>query len=114
MVIRRGDVWWAVLSLAVGSEPGLRRPVVVLSSDRYNASALSTVTVASLTMTMRLAAMPGNLMLPAEISGLARDAVVNVTQLTSIDRLACEERVGALPAWVIAQIDDGVRAALDL
>ncbi|MFA9271367.1 MAG: type II toxin-antitoxin system PemK/MazF family toxin [Baekduiaceae bacterium] len=113
-MIRRGEVWWADLGVPIGSEPGLRRPVVVLSSDRYNASALSTVTVVSLTTTMRLAAMPGNLIVPAEISGLTSDAVVNVTQLASIDRMVFEERVATLPAWVIAQIDDGVRAALDL
>lgn len=114
MVIRRGQLWWADLGLPVGSEPGPRRPVVVLSSDRYNASGLRTVTAVPLTTVQRLAALPGNVAIPQEVSGLPQDGVVNVTQVVTIDRSSLEELVTMLPLWVLAQIDDGVRAALDL
>lgn len=114
MVIRRGELWWADLGVPVGSDPGLRRPVVVISGDRYNASGLGTVTVASMTTTPRLAALPGNVAVPREVSQLPRDGAVNVTQLVTIDRSSLEELVTKLPLWVMAQIDDGVRAALDL
>lgn len=113
-MIRRGEIWWADLGMPSGSEPGLRRPVVTVSDDRYNASQLGTVTAVALTSTMRLAGMPGNVALPAEITGLPRAATANVTQVVTIDRLCLEERVVALPLWVMAQIDDGLRMALAL
>lgn len=113
-MISRGDVWWADLGQPRGSAPGLRRPVVVVSDDRYNASQLRTVTVVALTTTRRLAALPGNVALPAEASGLDVDSVANVTQIATVDRMALDERVSALPAWLLAQVDDGLRRALGL
>jgi mRNA interferase MazF len=113
-VIARGEVWWADLGLPRGSAPALRRPVLVISDDRYNASRLQTVTVVVLTSTKRLAALPGNLAVGADLSGLDRDSVVNVTQVATVDRAALEERAGALPPWVMTQVDDGLRRALAL
>lgn len=113
-MIARGEVWWADLGLPRGSAPALRRPVLVISDDRYNASRLQTVTVVVLTSTTRLAALPGNLAVPADLSGLDRDSVVNVTQVATVDRNALEERAGQLPAWAMTQVDDGLRRALAL
>jgi mRNA interferase MazF len=109
-VIARGEVWWAEHGLLRGPAPALRRPVLVVS-DRYNASRLQTVSVVVFTSSMRLAALPGNFAVPAEVSGLDRDPVVNVTQIATIDRAALEERVGRLPAWAVTQVDDGLRRA---
>lgn len=113
-MIARGDVWWADLGLPRGSAPALRRPVLIVSGDRYNDSRLSTVSVVVLTSTMGLAALPGNVAAPAEVTALAKDSVVNVTQLATVDRAQLEERVSELPSWVMAQIDDGLRRALGL
>jgi mRNA interferase MazF len=113
-VIARGQVWWADLGLPRGSAPALRRPVLVVSDDDYNRSRLSTVTIVVLTSTARLASLPGNVAVSAEISGLQRDAVVNVTQVATVDRAALEERAGEIPPWVMTQVDDGLRRALAL
>ncbi len=113
-MIQRGEVWWADLSEPAGSEPGYRRPVLVVSSDQYNASRLRTVTVAVLTSNMRLAAMPGNVAIPHELSALPLDSVANVTQVATLDRAALTERVAALPDALVAQVDAGLRRALAL
>ena len=113
-MIARGELWWADLGMPRGSAPALRRPVLIVSGDRYNASRLSTVTVAVVTGTTRLAALPGNVALPVELSGLSHESVVNVTQVATIDRAALEERIAALPAWVVEQVDEGLRRALSL
>jgi mRNA interferase MazF len=113
-VIARGEIWWADLGLPRGSAPGLRRPVLVMSDDRYNRSRLKTVTVVVLTSTARLASLPGNVAIPVEISGLDRDSVVNVTQVATVDREALEERVSTLPQWILSQVEDGLRRALGL
>lgn len=110
--MRRGEVWWADLGEPQGSAPAFRRPVVVVSDDRYNASTLRTVIAVTLTRTQRLAALPGNVAVPAEISELPADSVANVTQIVTLDRDTLEERVSALPVWVMTQIDEGLRGVL--
>jgi mRNA interferase MazF len=107
-------VWWCDLGRPSGSAPALTRPVVVVSDDRYNASALQTVTVVALTSNLRRAAQPGNITLPAGVSGLERDSVANVTQLATVDKRALIERASALPGWLMQQLDDGLRQALAL
>lgn len=112
--MRRGELWWADLGLPRGSAPALRRPVLIVSADPYNRSDLRTVTVVVVTTNATLAAVPGNVMLPADLSGLNADSVVNVTQIATIDRSALDERVGALPDWLSSQIDAGLTRALAL
>lgn len=112
--MRRGELWWADLGLPRGSAPALRRPVLIVSADAFNRSKLRTVTVAVLTTNLRLAAMPGNVGVAPEVSGLDHPSVVNVAQLATLDRAALEQRVAALPAWLVAQVDAGLRRALDL
>jgi mRNA interferase MazF len=113
-VIARGELWWADLGLPRGSAPALRRPVLIASADHYNRSRLRTVTIVVLTTTSALAALPGNIAVPADISGLPQDSVVNVTQIATIDRSALEERIGVLPDWLLEQVDAGVARALGL
>ncbi|HWF55411.1 MAG TPA: type II toxin-antitoxin system PemK/MazF family toxin [Solirubrobacteraceae bacterium] len=113
-MIARGDLWWADLGLPRGSAPALRRPVLVVSADQYNRSRLRTVTVVVVTSTTQLAGIPGNVAVPADISGLPNNSVVNVTQVATIDRGALEERIGALPDWLLTQIDAGLERALGL
>jgi mRNA interferase MazF len=86
----------------------------VVSADQYNRSTLRTVTVVVLTGTSRLATLPGNVTVPADLGLLSEDSVVNVTQLATVDRSALEQRIGELPDWILAQIDAGLQRALGL
>ncbi len=112
--MKRGELWWADLGLPRGSAPALRRPVLIVSADEYNRSTLRTVTVVALTGNVGLASLPGNVALTPELSGLEADSVVNVTQIATVDRAALEGRIGALPDWLIAQVDAGLQRALAL
>jgi mRNA interferase MazF len=114
VVISRGQLWWADLGLPRGSAPALRRPVLVISADQYNRSSLQTVTVAALTRTVRLAALPGNVAVPADLGLLDVASVINVTQVATIDRRVLEEPLGVLPDWLLAQVDAGLVRALGL
>ena len=111
----RGQLWWADLGLPRGSAPALRRPVLVISANQYNRSELATVTVAVLTRNVQLAALPGNVLVSANVvAGLDADSVVNVTQIATIDRGAVEEQIGSLPDWLMAEVDSGLARALAL
>ena len=79
-MIQRGEVWWADLGEPRGSEPGYRRPVLVVQNDAFNRSRLQTTLVVGLTSNLCLVEAPGNVLVPAKASGLPKDSVANVTQ----------------------------------
>ncbi|AFY42034.1 type II toxin-antitoxin system PemK/MazF family toxin [Nostoc sp. PCC 7107] len=110
----RGEIWWANLPEPVGSEPGYRRPVLIIQDDTFNQSRISTVIVAVITSSIQLAEAPGNVLLSREVSGLPKDSVVNVSQLLTIDKSFLVERVGALPDYLQEEVDEGLRIILYL
>lgn len=114
MVIQRGDVWWADLAEPRGSEPGYRRPVLVIQSNAFNRSQIGTVIVAAITSNLALAAAPGNVRLTRRESKLSRESVVNVSQILTLDSRFLAERVGRVSAPVLVEVEAGLRLALSL
>jgi mRNA interferase MazF len=114
LVIRRGGIYWVDLGEPSGSRPAKRRPVIVVQSRPYNASRLATVVAAVMTSNTGLAAMPGNVFLPAVASGLPRDSVVNVSALVTLDKAELEGPVGQAPDELLRDIDRGLRRVLGL
>ncbi len=114
MVVERREVWWAELEEPRGSEPGFRRPLLVVQSDAFNRSRVRTVLTVALTSNTRLLDAPGNVLIPAGTSGLSRDSVANVTQLFTVDRAFLLERAGRIPPKLMARVDAGLKLVLDL
>jgi mRNA interferase MazF len=112
VVIAQGEIWWAELADPTGSGPGFRRPVVVVQSDPFNASALATVVVVPLTSKLRWADAPGNVRLTARMTGLPRDSVANVSQIVTVDRAVLRDRVGRLTAAKVDLVINGVEIVL--
>ena len=110
----RGEIWWANLSEPVGSEPGYRRPVLVVQDDTFNQSLISTVIVVIITSNIQLAEAPGNVLLPKGATGLSKDSVANVSQILTIDKTFLIECIGSLPNNLQEEIDDGLRTILYL
>ena len=96
MVISQGEVWWVNLPEPSGSEPGFRRPVVVVQGDAFNRSRIATVVCAPLTSNLRWAEAPGNVLLASKTTGLPKDSVANVSQLVTLDKSSLTERMGKL------------------
>ena len=114
MVIERGEVWWADLGEPDGSEPGYRRPVVIVQSDAFNRSRLRTVIAVVLMTNVRLVEAPGNVLLPAKATGLPRDSIANVSQVITVDRDFLLERAGRVRGQLSKDIDKGLRLVLAL
>ncbi|MGA8594356.1 MAG: type II toxin-antitoxin system PemK/MazF family toxin [Bryobacteraceae bacterium] len=112
--IRRGEIWWADLPQPRRSEPGYRRPVLVIQSDSFNLSRIQTAIVAVITSNVELAHAPGNVLLPARSAGLTRDSVVNVSQLLTLDRSFLTEYASTLSARLQRSVDEGLRTVLQL
>ena len=112
--MQRGEIWWAALPAPIGSEPGYRRPMLIIQSDVFTRSAIKTVLCAAITSNLNLAAAPGNVRIAARTSGLPKPSVVNVSQVTTIDRSFLKERIKTLDADTMRQIDEGLRLVLNL
>lgn len=114
MVIHRGEIFWASLGPPRGSEPAFDRPVLVIQSDRFNASRISTVLAAIITSNEALAAAPGNVGISKRESGLPKPSVVNVSQLVTLDKQFLSRRAGRLKPDVMDKVDAGLRLVLEL
>ncbi len=112
--MERGEVWWADLPVPRRSEPGYRRPVLIVQAGSFNRSRIQTVIVAVISGNLELADAPGNVLLPARSSGLPRDSIVNVSQLLTLDRSFLTEHAGTLPARLQGSVDAGLRLVLEL
>lgn len=108
------EVWWAQLPDPAASEPGFKRPVLIIQSNAFNLSRISTVVAVVLTSNLRLAEAPGNVFVSASASDLPKDSVANVSQVITIDRSFLTEPVGRLPSHLMREIDDGLRLVLAL
>src|SRR5262245_47322876 len=112
MVITRGDVCWADMSDAIGSEPGFRRPVVVVQGDALNRSRIATVVCVPLTSNLAWADAPGNVLLRGRDTGLPKDSVANVSQIVTLDRDVLTERVGRLSRKQLLLLYAGIDVVL--
>ena len=97
MVAAQGEVWWADLAEPRGSEPGFRRPIVVVQGDAFNQSKIATVVCVALTSKLKWSNAPGNVELSARETGLPKASVANVSQVITVDRAALDDYVGKLP-----------------
>lgn len=114
VIAGRGEVWWADLSEPLGSEPGCRRPVLIVQDDRFNRSNLATTIVLALTSNQKYAAAPGNVFMSKEVTGLLKDSVVNATQITTIDKAWLVERIARLPAHLMSEVEQSLNLVLGL
>ena len=114
MVVERGQIWWADLGEPSGSEPGFRRPVLIVQSDAFNRSRLRTVLAVVLTSNVRLVDAPGNVLIPAKTAGLPKNSVANVSQVITVDRDFLTEPAGRLRGELLKDIENGLRLVLGL
>ena len=83
-------------------------------ANSFNASCIQTVIVAVITGNPELGDAPGNVLLPAKLTGLPRDSVVNVSQLLTLDRGFLTAQAGVLPARMQRSVVEGLRMVLQL
>ena len=107
-LINQGDIWWADLPSPRGSEPGFRRPVIVVQQSPINYSQINTIICVPLTSNVRLANAPGNVFMPAALTGLPKDSVANVSQTLTLDKRFLGEYVRTVPESLLTRALDGI------
>jgi mRNA interferase MazF len=113
-MVSRGEIWWADFPEPIKSEPGFRRPVVIIQSDSFNRSKINTVICAVITSNLKLSEAPWNIVLPAKLSGLTKESVINISQIITIDKSFLTEKIIKLNYRIIHKIEESLKLVLTI
>ncbi|MBQ5840804.1 MAG: type II toxin-antitoxin system PemK/MazF family toxin [Clostridia bacterium] len=113
MMVPRGDIYYADLSPVVGSEQGGIRPVLIVQNDVGNRFS-PTVIAAAITSQKDKARLPTHIQLQATGSGLARDSIVLLEQIRTLDKRRLKERMGRLDEVSMNRVDQALQVSFGL
>ena len=111
--VKRGDIFYADLSPVVGSEQGGMRPVLIVQNDTGNRFS-PTVIAAAITSRTGKAHLPTHIELAGGSMGLARDSVVLLEQIRTIDKRRLREQVGRLDERLMARVNGAIAVSFGL
>ena len=111
--IRRGDIYYADLSPVVGSEQGGLRPVLIIQNDVGNRYS-PTVIAAAITSRMSKTRLPTHIDIYAERAGLAKDSVVLLEQVRTLDKKRLKERMGHLDDGVMSEVNTALAVSFGI
>jgi mRNA-degrading endonuclease toxin of MazEF toxin-antitoxin module len=114
--MKRGEVYWADLIPRSGSEQTGRRPVILLSHDGFNQTPgwRSIIVVPISTSSAQRKRGPTVIELSGGAAGLPRTSFAVCHQVTTLDRAKMTRRIGALPPESLREVEEGLKAAMDL
>lgn len=113
MSIKRGDIYYADLSPVVGSEQGGVRPVLIIQNDVGNRFS-PTVIAAAITSQKDKTRLPTHIQISSQNCGLARDSVVLLEQVRTIDKRRLKERMGRVEEPYMDQVDRALSISFGL
>lgn len=113
MTVKRGDIYYADLSPVVGSEQGGIRPVLIVQNDVGNRFS-PTVIAAAITSQSDKAKLPTHIKVNASGSGLAKDSIVLLEQVRTIDKRRLKEKMGTLDAYAMNRINQALSISFGL
>jgi mRNA interferase MazF len=110
--MKRGEIYFANLDPAIGSEIQKKRPVVIVSNNANNRAA-STVTIVPVTSNTKKV-YPFEVLLEIKQSGLPKRSKVQCHQIRTISKLRIQHgRVGVVSETAMLNIDTALKLHLD-
>ena len=113
MEINQGEVYWIDLDEPAGSEPGYRRPFVVVQNNLFNRSRIRTVVVCGMTSNLNRARAPGNVLLEAGEANLSQASVINISQIFTVDKAQLGDYIGVLSSGHVRRIVEGIQLLIE-
>ena len=110
----RGELWWADFGIPFGSEPGYKRPVLIIQNDFFNRSKINTTIVIPLTTNLILADAPGNILITKNQSKLKKDSIITISQIEVIDRQRLIEKITKIDRTIIEKIENNIMFVLGI
>lgn len=113
MNIKRGDIYYADLSPVIGSEQGGLRPVLIVQNDIGNRYS-PTVIAAAITSRMTKSKLPTHIDINADNVGLAKDSVILLEQIRTIDKTRLKEKMGHLDDSLMQNVNNAITVSFGL
>ena len=113
MSVHRGDIYYADLSPVVGSEQGGLRPVLIIQNDVGNRYS-PTVIAAAITSRMSKTRLPTHIDIYADQVGLAKDSVILLEQIRTLDKRRLKEKMGHLDESVMRSVNTAIAVSFGL
>ena len=113
MTIKRGDIYYADLSPVIGSEQGGIRPVLIIQNDVGNKYS-PTVIAAAITSQKEKTKLPTHISVISGECGLAKDSIVLLEQVRTIDKKRLKERMGSLDDISMEMVDKALSVSFGL
>ena len=110
----RGELWWVDYGIPYGSEPGYRRPVIILQNDFFNNSNMNTTIVIPLSTNLILADVPGNILIEKRYSKLGKNSVILLSQIGVVDKQRLMERVSKIDKSIMEKIENNLAFILGI
>ncbi len=108
MLINQGDIFWVELGEASASQKTYRHPHVIIQNNVFNSSLIKTVVVCSLSSNLKLAAVPGNILLEPGEGDLPAQRVVKISQIFTVEKKQLIDKIGTLSLARVEQILEGI------
>ena len=112
-MVKQGDIYWVDLPQPSDSEPGFRRPCLVVQNNVFNQSRIATVVVCILTSNLRRASAPGNVLLEKGEANLSKASVVNISQLLTINKTDLQQKIGTLTPVKLNLVIAGIKLLVE-
>jgi len=113
VTIKRGDIYYADLSPVIGSEQGGLRPVLIVQNDVGNKYS-PTVIAAAITSQINKTKLPTHIELYAENMGLAKNSVILLEQVRTIDKRRLKEKMGHLEDNLMDKVNNAISVSFGL
>ena len=113
MNVHRGDIYYADLSPVIGSEQGGIRPVLIVQNDVGNRFS-PTVIAAAITSQKDKTKLPTHIQLHSSESGLAKESIVLLEQIRTLDKRRLKEFIGILDDESMHRIDQALSISFGL
>ena len=113
MSVKRGDIYYADLSPVVGSEQGGLRPVLIIQNDVGNRYS-PTVIAAAITSRMGKTRLPTHIDVYADRAGLAKDSVILLEQIRTLDKRRLKEKMGHLDESLMREVNTAIAVSFGL
>ncbi len=113
LTVHRGEIYYADLSPVVGSEQGGLRPVLIVQNDVGNRYS-PTVIAAAITSQREKARLPTHIEVGGGQCGLARDSIVLLEQIRTLDKRRLKERMGELDEGSMNAVDSALSISFGL
>jgi mRNA interferase MazF len=110
----RGELWWLDYGIPFGSEPGYRRPVIIIQNNFFNSSKINTTVVIPLSTNILLADVPGNILIEGKETKLGKDSVILLSQIGVVDKQRLVEKISKINKTIMENIENNIMFILGI